>query len=237
MNGTEFPNVFESGDLLGMDQSPAKKARAGSNPELRIEHFVCKYDPAWNYKEIAEDLFNGPRVLVMLEKLATNAHVHFQGETSVAERTFQNKRGELSKQHFIRKLNPNSRPVRGHNGKADEVGFQYICKEKPERGCVLYMKGFTMEDLEEMHKKSEEYREKMMTSVYEYVRGDPEIKTHHYHNPKKLFNDTFLQIYKNLREEDRKVSRHTQKDIARGLCDHQNADDGFILWCMENNKF
>lgn len=88
-----------------------------------------------------------------------------------------------------------------------------------------------------MHRKSEEYREKMQMSVYEYVRDDPEIKRQDYMNPKKLFNDTFLQIYKNLREEDKKVTRHTQKDIARGLCDHVNADDGFILWCMENNKF
>lgn len=235
MHGSDV--ISESTDLLGMDQSPAKKARVSSNPELRLEHFVCKFDPAWDYKEIAEDLFNGPKCLVMLEKLSTNAHVHFQGETSLAERTFQNKRGELSKQHFIKKLNPGSRPVRAHHGKTDEIGFQYICKEDPVKNPPLYMKGFTMEDIHEMHRKSEEYREKMQMSVYEYVRDDPEIKRQDYMNPKKLFNDTFLQIYKNLREEDKKVTRHTQKDIARGLCDHVNADDGFILWCMENNKF
>lgn len=224
-------------DLLGMDQSPTKKARTESSPEVRLEHFTCKYDPAWDYKKIAEDMFNGPRYLVMLEKISTNAHVHFQGETDYAERTFANMRQELSATHFIRKLKPSARPVKGVNRPVTETGFQYICKELNE---PLAVKGFTQLQLEDMWEKSEAHVQDKKEKIRDYVR-DMEIPEAQFHGgPEEhahLFYNVLMDVDMKLREMDREPTRYTKRDIAHGLRKHKHCSNCMLLWLYTQNMF
>lgn len=232
MDGTEQPE-----DLLGMDQSPTKKARAESPSTVRLEHFTCKYDPAWDYKAIAENMFNGPRYLVMLEKISTNAHVHFQGETDYAERTFANMRQELSATHFIRKLKPSARPVKGVNRPVTEQGFQYICKELNE---PLACKGFTQLQLEEMWQDSEAHVQDKKEKIRDYVR-DMEIPEAQFHGgPEEhahLFYNVLMDVDMKLREMDRDPTRYTKRDIANGLRKHKHCSNCMLLWLYTQNMF
>lgn len=228
-------------DLLGMDQSPTKKARAESPSTVRLEHFTCKYDPAWDYKKIAEDMYNGPRYLVMLEKLSTNAHVHFQGETDYAERTFANMRQELAKDHFIKKLKPTSKPVKGKKDPATEKGFQYIMKESaptPER--ILAVKGFTQLQLEDLWEKSEEHVQEQKTKIRDYVK-DMEIPEAQFHGgPEEhahLFYNVLMDVDMKLREMDREPTRYTKRDIAHGLRKHKHCSNCMLLWLYTQNLF
>lgn len=237
MDGVENSNVFESADLLGMEQSPAKKARTGGNAEFRLEHFKAKYDQTWDYPGIAESMFNGPKYLVMLEDLSGNTHVHFQGYTDLAERTIQNKITELGSTHYEKQMDPKKRPVKHAKRAIDEKGFQYIMKETRDDRKILAMKGFTPEELDELHENSKAHVEKMKMSVYEYVQTHPELKTHDFYDEKTLFRNVCIDVYKFLRADDRQPGRHTTKDIAKGLAAHESCPESFIGWLFENNKF
>ena len=225
-------NAMDTGDLLEGDAPAAKKART-----VRLEHFTCKYDPAWNYEEIAEEMFDGGRYLVMLEKLSTNAHVHFQGETTLAERTFQNKRQELSAQHFIRKLKPSARPVKGVSRAVTEEGFQYICKEKTE---PLAVKGFTEEELEVLRAGSERHVQDMKFRLRDYIK-DYEIKAQEFygddHDHSRLFYRMLLEADKQLQCMGKDPSRYTKRDVANGLREHPHCTESMILWLYKNNMF
>ena len=237
MYGTE---QFE--DLLGMDQSPTKKARASSSPELcepqvHFEHFVCKYDPAWDYVQIAESLFDGPRCLVVLEKLSSNAHVHFQGETYYAKRTFANKRAALAPLHFMRKISKTSRPVQ-RASKCDELGFQYIVKEGEPK--ILYVKGFTEEDINLMRYQSEEHVRKLKTTVKDWVNC-MELRAGDFHGDeeehKRLFNRVYLECLRNIHSMGKDPSRYTRSDIAKALAKHDHCSDSMKTWMMWKNLF
>jgi hypothetical protein len=47
-------------EMDGTEEPDSKKHKHG----WRIEHFKVKHDQTWNYKKIACDLFNGPKVMV-----------------------------------------------------------------------------------------------------------------------------------------------------------------------------
>ena len=46
-------------------------------------HFKCNYDPAWDYPSICQSFFGNNQCLCQAEKMMTNAHVHFQGDTDL----------------------------------------------------------------------------------------------------------------------------------------------------------
>lgn len=228
--------LLEPTDLLSMDQSPAKKARTGSDPEFRLEHFTIKHDPTWDYKEIAESLFDGPKYMVQREKWTTNAHVHVQGLTSLSVRTFENKRGELAKNHFSRKECPRSKPVQHVRRECNETGFQYMMKEGH---APLFQKGFTEEELEALKVQSVEHVEKMKTSMQEYVK-ELEIPAHKFYNEsgyKDLFYATVMEVDKQLDAMDKKPTRYTTKDVAQGLRKHPHVTPEFVQWMYETQKF
>jgi len=183
----------------------------------RFEHFVATYDQEWDYKAIAEDMFNGPRVLVTEEHLNSNHHVHFQGETSLHETTFSDKMGELAKTHHERKRRPGCRPVHRDRKPVDEKGFQYQMKEGHP---PLYVRGFTEEELEELATKAKEVFEEHKEGVYNHlltakVPGDME--------PKKVALGMFIEARKWLKERDRKISRHTKMDVLNAMMDHPSS--------------
>lgn len=230
-------DLLESADLLGMDQSPTKKARISCDSEVRLEHFTCKYDPAWDYQAIAEKMFNGPRYLVMLEKVSTNAHVHFQGETDYAERTFANMRQDLSATHFIRKLKPSARPVKGVNRPVTEQGFQYICKEN---NPPLAVKGFTQLQLDEMWELSNAHVKDKKMRMKDYVK-DMELKPQDFNGDdeahSRLFYKTLMEVDQQLKAMDKEPSRYTKRDVANGLRAHPHCTESMILWLYKHNMF
>lgn len=228
---------IESEDLLGMDQSPTKRQRTSSPTALRLEHFTCKYDPTWDYEKIAEDMYDGPRYLVMLEKISTNAHVHFQGETTYAERTFANKRQKLSATHFIRKLKPSSRPVKGKKEPATELGFQYVCKELNE---PLAYKGFTLDELEEMHDNSNMHVKEKKEKMKDYVKEMSLCPTEFMGDDSEhacLFYKVLLDVDRQLKIMDKEPSRYTKRDVANGLRAHKHCNDSMTLWLYKHNMF
>jgi hypothetical protein len=68
----------------------------------RLIHFKCAYDPAWDYEKKAQEIFGANKCLVQLEKLGSNAHVHFQGYTTMSERMVKDRLTEFSEDHYIK---------------------------------------------------------------------------------------------------------------------------------------
>lgn len=174
--------------------------------------------------------------MVQREKWTTNAHVHVQGLTSLSVRTFENKRGELAKNHFSRKECPRSKPVQHVRRECTETGFQYMMKEGHP---PLFQKGFTEEEIEELKVASEEHVRKMKTNMQEWVK-EMEIEGHRFHNVdgfKRLFNEVALEVDKQLEAEGKKPTRYTTKDVAQGLRLHPKVTDEFRMWLLEHNKY
>lgn len=133
-------------------------------------HFIVNpHDSNFDYEEICRDLFGTNKCLAMLESTTKTPHVHVQGELAVSEDAWKDYQRELIDQHYMRAQDPKCRPVKANNKrKADDLGFQYICKEEPKKAC-LYKQGFTDEDLELLHAKSNEYREQLKGELGEYL--------------------------------------------------------------------
>lgn len=108
---------------------------------LKIEE-ICKgvYDPH-------------QKCLVVLEKATSNPHLHFQGFSTLDEKTFKNKFSDLTANHYQKRLGDKKRPVRHSNKEVNDLGFQYMCKE----GEVLYRQGFSDEDIEQLREASKNY--------------------------------------------------------------------------------
>lgn len=202
----------------------------------RLEHFKATYDQNWDYPAIAESLFDGAKVLVQKEKASSNPHVHFQGYTTLAPRTFTNKMGMLATTHYRRMEDPKSRPVSRVKRAVDEKGFQYMMKEGH---APLYQRGFTEEELAQLAASSKEHVDKMKTSVRDYVR-ELKIEPHMFtleHRFDHLFDNTWLQAVRYVEKNDKAPSQFTRKDTAHGLRMHPNCSDAFLMWMGRNNKF
>ena len=199
-----------------------------------LEHWVVRHDQKWDYEGIANSLYDGEKVLVQSEKLSSNHHVHFQGYTSLAPRTFGDRMTELFKTHYMKEFNPKCRPGhRAHRG-IDEKGFQYLMKEGHQ---PVYQRGFTQEELDQLAEASKEHVKKMKESLRDWVR-DLNLKPTAFDDPEHLYNQILLKVDKEyLRVRDKAPSRHTRVDVAQGLRLHQYATDRFILWLHANNKF
>jgi len=192
-----------------------------------LEHFKCKYDQKWDYPAIANSMFDGEKVLVVAEKLSSNAHVHFQGITSLAPRTFGDRMTDLAKTHFLTTLQPGSRPVKRVRKEVTVTGFQYQMKEG---NPPLYQRGFTEEELLELHKKSEDHVKKLKFNIKEeiwkipgqYLKADPQV----------VFERTMLMIGLKLREEKKSKTRFTRLDVIDGLLHHPDAPDELVKHMM-----
>jgi len=206
----------ESPDWPNDDSSPKsrKRARTAEPGVQRLEHWVCQYDPNWNHPEIAQSLFDGPRVLVAREKFGSNLHVHWQGYTSLAEATFQDKITVLAKSHYRKELEPNCRPVRRFRKNADEKGFQYIMKEnKPP----LFTRGFTPEELTELHEKSNIYREQLKTGLRDHLMT---AKVDLMKDPALIYTGLVMEARRWLRENGREPGRAYRNDCMEVMFDH-----------------
>lgn len=153
-------------DLLAEMEPNAKRAKPDEGISYRLEHFKVTHDQTWDYKEIADKMFDGPKVLVQYEKWSSKPHVHYQGYTSYAPRTFENMKNELAAKHYTREKTKGSRPVKSVRKEVTEKGFQYLMKEghAPE-----YSRGFTPDELDELAKQSVEYVKELKIGMTKWM--------------------------------------------------------------------
>lgn len=213
--------------------------------EPRLVHFKCEHDPTWDYTSISNTLFlPDQKILVVGEKWKSNPHVHFQGYTLDAPRTFANKLSELAKRHASRDpahLNyrgPKTRPMSQGRGSVNVTGFQYMSKEPLSAHNPIYQKGFTQEELEELHAASNLHVEKVKFRVRDYLH---EVLTDaHFQKAdasdtpaKKLYAEALRLVAKKLREENKGTTMHTRRDIFNALILHPKCSDEMAAYLID----
>jgi len=194
--------------------------------EMRLEHFKCSYDPAWNYQAIAESIFDGPRILVVAEKMDVNAHVHFQGYTNLSRDTFDKRLTALAATHYKRKHNPKCRPVLRHKRTCDERGFQYISKELDDQRDPLFSRGFSDEELHALWSASTALVDKLKTGLGDYLKSKPFKGL----TPKDIHLNLARHAADYLKENDIKGGRHTKYNILNAMLTHPDATPDTDVW-------
>jgi len=145
---------------------------------MPLIHWKVNYDPAWDYAELARDLFGTNKCLIVAEKLCTNAHVHIQGYFDGSERRMEQIKAEWADKHYSKQGPPlknpetgkdiNPRPIRCARREVTELGFQYMCKEdRPP----LFSRGFTEHELDVLRGKAEEVKEQYKHGIEDVVHA------------------------------------------------------------------
>jgi len=165
---------MSTGDEQDSQQSDMDVGPEPIPTEPYMQSFKVDFDPNLDYQGIAESMFIPGKILVVAEKLTSNAHVHFHGYTQDAERTFKNKRQKIADMHYKRNpkspgFNPKARPVSAANRPASETGFQYLCKELPSTRAPLFSTGFTPEELATLHEQSQAHVKTIKESLQEFL--------------------------------------------------------------------
>lgn len=205
--------------------------------EPRLVHFKCRHDPTWDYRSIANSLFlPDQKVLVVGEKWNSNPHVHMQGYTYDAPRTFADKLHALAKTHCTRNpdhvnyVGPKARPMSQGRGTVNVTGFQYMSKEPLSAHNPIFQRGFTQEEIVALHASSEAHVEKIKFKIRDYLH---ESLTETDFNKAaasekpcaKLYGYALLLVAKKLREENKGTTLHTRRDIINALILHPLCPD------------
>lgn len=200
--------------------------------EPRLEHFKVEFDPSWDYESVARSLFlPDKKMLVVGENFTKNKHVHFQGYTDLAERTFANKRQKLADKHCTRDptnimYRPNSRPISAAKRAVTEVGFQYICKEPPSAHNPIFSILFTDEELAELHAASKAHVEKLKMTTQDFLWSKMN---------RCFFSKDFAScgnmcvqlIMREYKKEDKKLTRFIMSDIINAIYRHKDCPEAW----------
>lgn len=131
---------------------------------MTLAHFKCETCVSIDPKGVAENLFGENRYLVVLHKGKNeNPHWHFQGELAVSNAQYALVIKRMALGHSKKIAKPNSRPVKRAKNNITEVGYQYMMKEDP--AVVVCSRGFTEEELEELHEKSTEHVDELKAEL------------------------------------------------------------------------
>jgi len=137
---------------------------------LHLIHFKVETCRTVDPEEVAEELFGDNQHLVVLHKgKHENPHWHFQGYTSTTPGGVKEHLVALAAGHSKKIASPKSRPVKRMVKEVTDVGFQYMMKEGVD--SVVVSQGFTPEELEELHAKSEEHVASLKNQLYEYLEA------------------------------------------------------------------
>lgn len=174
-----------------------------------------------NWQELAEQCFppqdegweHEYKVLIVREKLASNPHVHIQGESYLDADEFYKRFERICKVHYQFQI-PGKRPVKHCRKEVNPRIYQYVCKEKPVMGdTILYVRGFTMEELNDLHEKSEAYLKELKTNLkrhlQEEVSSDDDVEVLH-----KKYK---LSAWRFYREQDKMPPPNFQKLLLHHL--------------------
>jgi len=225
-------------DLL--PPSPKRARKSPVSPRLSVPKLYTlkvKYDSRWtkeDYVKITDDLFpDSEKLLVVLEKRVENPHVHFHGYSPYEETYFKKKTNKLKAMHYQNDRThtgyaPGSRPVQGAGLVATELGFQYLCKEPPNAVAPLYQRGFTPEELMELHAKTQDLVKEPKFNTGDFItslelpKGDPPA----------VYQQILMLVAEKLAQEHKDKTRYTRLDIQNGLLHHPQATPkmrGYIL--------
>lgn len=136
---------------------------------MTIRHFITGYDSGINWEEWGVRLYGDGKLIVAAEKLRSNAHVHFHGDSMLTQKEWDKEFTLFKANHPIKKAPGGAklRPTKESKKPVDDKGFQYVAKEKHQ----LYMQGVTPEELSSLHEASKEHVEKMKYGMQEHVHG------------------------------------------------------------------
>jgi len=229
---------------LETPSTPSSISGASETPEEPVEphfeHFKIQFDPAWDYEKICEKFFcKTYPYLAILEDVAQNPHVHFQGTTIHAKTTVKHMITSMVKRHYKRKFNPKCRPSSMSCRAPDVMGFQYMCKHVKEE-LILARNMFTMDDIKEMKEHSTLYRQALKTNVTEFIKNLDEktLCKDILNGEKKHFNveHTIKSICKHMYRMHRQGEldlppynkHHTRNSIIRGLFDNPHSPEDLV---------
>lgn len=136
---------------------------------MTIRHFVTGYDSAINWEQWAVKLYGDGKLIVAAEHLKSNAHVHFHGESPHNEKDWAKVFKSFKDDHPIKRIPGASklRPTKEMKKPADEMGYQYLAKEKH----TLYTQGFTEEELVELRAASDEHVKHLKNGMKDHIHG------------------------------------------------------------------
>lgn len=197
-----------------------------------LAHVKVAWDPNLNWAQIADGLFDGPKVLVQYEKFnSSNPHCHLQGITTHAWRTFTNKTQAIAKIHQycapdpVTGLRPKKRPVKKQQQfKTTERGFQYLMKEGHD---PLYCRGFTPAELDELKAASEAHVHELKNGLQEFL--------HTQKFPASYADDQVwmcmqLKACDYYKETGTKLGRHHRFNLINAMITHPDATPAWKIY-------
>jgi len=190
-----------------------------------LAHVKVAWDPALNWAQIADGLFDGDKVLVQYEKFnSSNPHCHLQGLTTYSWRTFTNKTQQIAKDHQycapdpVTGLRPKKRPVKKQQQfKTTERGFQYLMKEGHD---PLYSRGFTPAELEELKTQSEAHVHELKNGLQDFLHAKkfPSVET-----SENIWMRMQLAACDYYRENGKQLGRHHRFNLINAMISHPDA--------------
>jgi hypothetical protein len=79
-----------------------------------------------------------------------------------------------------------------------ETGFQYLCKEPPNDVNPLFQRGFTQEELIELHEKSQEHVKKIKFNVRDFIAEYPMKPEYWSKKPEDILNIFAMDVAQKL---------------------------------------
>lgn len=193
---------------------------------MTIRHFITGYDSGINWEEWAIKLYGDGKLIVAAEKLRSNAHVHFHGDSTLTQKEWEKQFNLFKANHPIKKApgGANLRPTKESKKPVDENGYQYVAKEKHQ----LYMQGVSPEELASLHKASNEHVEKMKNGMKEHIHG-----IHYEGAPAEVLRKLAHDCGFYLRVE--KVNSRPQfvNDVYNVMMSHPEATDEWATYIVD----
>lgn len=126
--------------------------------------------------EVTDKVFPDPnRFLVVLHKgKHENPHWHFQGETDLEPKDLDAYLKTLMATHSKRDVSEKSRPIKRAKKSIDDTGYQYMMKEATP--SVVASRGFTPEELDELHEASAEHVQALKDTLLNYFEDNLDFK-------------------------------------------------------------
>jgi len=200
----------------------------------KLLHFKCNYDPTWReevggpgYGSIARDFFGANKCLVVAEKIASNAHVHFQGYSDMTEAQYEAGIRALAATHFSKQEYPAARPVKRAKREVDETGFQYLCKEERE---PLYQQGFTKEELQALRDASDAHTSGLKTGLREVIHAH---KFKSDIEPRALYKECQMLAFRWYQEQDMMPPPSFKRNLVWNICNHPKISPAHVAHFLD----
>jgi len=131
---------------------------------------VNPYDPNQDYTAFAMEVYDPKEKILVVREKKNGFHCHLQGVVTDAAK-FEKAMRNLIDTHEEKIKNKDKRPVKRRKLAADEVGFQYMVKEKPTT-AVIYKANITDEELDELYERSQEHVAELKAGLTDYIRDN-----------------------------------------------------------------